>query len=207
MIDLFTAATHNGYRANIALAESGLDYQVHKIVLSQPLPQRLPAFLSANPRGRIPAIMDPDGPGGRTFVHQSGAVMIYVANKVGKMWPKSDAERVSALSWFMFVCSDAAVWNAVMNQMTMGMFPEVNEANTAFAKQQRLMRWLGEANEQLGKTAYLSGRECALPDLALYPIVAQRHAWVEDASLKHLLRWAAEVGARPGVKRGMAESA
>lgn len=207
MIDFYTAGTHNGYRANIALAESGLPYRVHKVVLSAPLPDRGSDFLSATPLGRIPAIIDPDGPGGRTTVSQSGAVMMYIANKSGKLWPKSDADKIVALQWLMHACTDVAPWNAVMNQMTMGMFPEKNDANIAFAKDKRLMRWLGEADARLGQAPYLAGNEVSLPDFALYPIVNQRKAWIEEAGMKNLLRWWATLNNRPGVQKGMAESA
>ena len=211
MIDFYTAGTHNGFRANIALAESGLPYRVHKVNLGAPLPERGAGFLSATPFGRIPAIVDPSGPGATpghpTTVSQSGAVMMYVANKAGKLWPKGDAEKIVALQWLMMACSDAAVWNAVMNQMTMGMFPEKNEANAAFAKDKRLMRWLGEADARLGAAPYLAGGEISLPDFALYPIVNQRKAWVEEAGMKNLMRWWAVLSNRPGVQKGMAESA
>ena len=211
MIDFYTAGTHNGYRANIALAESGLQYRVHKVVLSAPLADRGGDFLSATPLGRIPAIIDPDGPGATpghpTTVSQSGAVMIYVANKSGKLWPRGDADKIVALQWLMHACTDAAPWNAVMNQMSMGMFPEKSDANIAFAKDKRLMRWLGEADARLGYSAYLAGSEISLPDFALYPIVNQRKAWVEEAGMKNLLRWWATLSVRPGVQKGMAESA
>ena len=207
MIELYTAATHNGFRANIALAESGLKYRVIKVALSSPLGERGEDFLAATPHGRIPAIIDPDGPGGRTTVSQSGAVMIYVANKSGKLWPNSDADKITALQWLMHTCTDVAPWNAVMNQMTMGMFPEKNDANIAFAKDKRLMRWLGESEARLGQAAFLAGAEPSLPDYALYPIANQRKAWLEEAGMKNLLRWWAILNNRPGVRKGMAESA
>lgn len=211
MIELYTAGTHNGFRANIALAESGLPYRVIKVVLSAPLPERGTGFLSATPLGRIPALVDPDGPGAQpgkpTTVSQSGAVMMYIANKSGKLWPRSDAAKIVALQWLMHACTDVAPWNAAVNQMTMGMFPEKNDANLAFAKDKRLMRWIGEANARLGAVQYLAGDEISLPDFALYPVVNQRKAWVEEAGMKNLLRWWAILNNRPGVQKGMAESA
>ena len=95
MIELYTAATHNGQRANIALAESGLPYRVHRVTLSTPLPERGADFLAATPYGRIPAIVDPAGPGGRITVSQSGAVMIYVANKSGKLTEDPNPRQIS----------------------------------------------------------------------------------------------------------------
>ena len=211
MITLYTAGTHNGFRANIALAESGLKYSVIKVALASPLSERGADFLSATPLGRIPAIVDTEGPGALpgkpTTVSQSGAVMMYAANKSGKLWPKSDADKITALQWLMHTCSDVAPWNAVMNQMSMGMFPEKNEANIAFAKNKRLMRWLGEADARLGEVQFLVGSEISLPDFALYPIANQRKAWLEEAGMKNLLRWWATLTNRPGVQKGMTESA
>ena len=207
MIELYTAATHTGFRANIALAESGLKYRVIKVALSSPLSERGEDFIAATPQGRIPAMVDPEGPGGRTTVSQSAAVMMYVANKSGKLWPNSDADKITALQWLMHTCTDVAPWNAVMNQMTMGMFPEKNDANSAFAKNKRLMRWLGESDARLGQAAFLAGAEPSLPDFALYPVANQRHAWLEEAGMKNLLRWWAILSNRPGVQKGMAESA
>ena len=206
MIELYTAGTHNGIRANIALAESGLAYRVHKVNLSLPLADRPADFLATTPHGRIPAIVDPDGPGGRITVSQSGAVMIYVANKAGNLWPRDDRERIAALQWFMYACSDAAVWNAVMNQVTMNMLPDGEGKLADTVKGSRLLRWFREADSQLAQTAYLAGATCSLPDFALFPVVNQRRAWIEEAGLKHLGRWVAALGARPGVQKGLAES-
>lgn len=211
MITLYTAGTHNGFRANIALAESGLTYRVVKVALASPLAERGADFLSATALGRIPAIMDSEGPGAQpgkpTTVSQSGAVMMYVANKSGKLWPKSDVDKITALQWLMHTCSDVAPWNAVMNQMTNGMFPEKSDANIAFAKNMRLMRWLREIETRLGDVQFLAGNQISLPDFALYPVANQRKAWLEEAGMKNLLRWWAALTKRPGVQKGMAESA
>ena len=207
MIELYTANTHNGIRANIALAESGLNYRVHKVSLAAPLPERGADFLGATPYGRIPAIIDPHGPGGRVTLSQSGAVMIYVAGRAPHLWPVDERERIAALQWFMYSCSDTAVWNAVMNQVALGMLPDDGGKLSEVVKGSRLLRWFREADSQLDKTAYLAGHECSLADFALFPVVNQRRAWVEEAGLAHLARWVGAVGARPGVQRGLAESA
>jgi GSH-dependent disulfide-bond oxidoreductase len=206
MIEFYTAPTHNGQRANIAMAESGLAYRVHRVVLATPLAERPADFLAATPLGRIPAIVDPDGPGGPISVSQSGAVMMYLAGRAPHLWPADARERITALQWLMHALSDVAVWNAVMNQATMKMLPDDAGTLAPVVKEKRLLRWFGEANAQLGNTAYLSGATCALPDFALYPVVHQRRAWVDEAGLKHLARWADAVGARPAVRRGLAES-
>ena len=206
MIEFYTAGTHNGIRANIALAESGLAYRVHKVTLATPLPERPADFLAATPFGRIPAIVDPDGPGGPIAVSQSGAVMMYVANKAGKLWPDDARQRIVALQWLMHACSDTAVWNAVMNQAAMKMLPDESGALAEAVKSKRLMRWFGEADSQLAKTTYLSGPQCTLPDFALFPVANQRRAWLEESGLRHLTRWLDAMAARPGVQKGLAES-
>ena len=202
MLQLYTAGTHNGIRANIALAESGLPYTVHKLNLSAG-DQRQPDYLEVNPAGRIPALVDPQGPGGNTHISQSGAIMIYAANKSGRMWPSSDAGKIAALQWLMFACTDAAPWSGVYNQ-AMNMMPEKVDANIEYCKQ-RLLRWFGEADAQLGKTEYLAG-EISLADYAAYPVINQRKALVEEAGMKNLLRWWSKVGNRAGVQKGMSES-
>jgi GST-like protein len=202
MLQLYTAGTHNGIRANIALAESGLPYTVHKLNLSAG-DQRRPDYLEVNPAGRIPALVDPQGPGGETRISQSGAIMMYAANKSGKMWPASDAGKIAALQWLMFTCTDAAPWSGVYNQ-AMNMMPEKVDANIEFCKQ-RLLRWFGEAETQLGKTEYLAG-ELSLADYAIFPILNQRKALVEEAGMKNLLRLWSKVGNRPAVQKGLSES-
>ena len=206
MIELYTAGTHNGIRANIALAESGLAYRVHKVDLATPLAERPADFLAATPYGRIPAIVDPDGPGGTIKVSQSGAVMIYIAGKAPQLWPAEARERIVALQWFMHACSDTAVWNAVMNQVALRMLPDESGKLSEAVKSSRLMRWFREADDQLARSAYLSGAQCALPDFALFPVVNQRRAWIEEAGLPNLSRWATAVGARAAVQKGLAES-
>lgn len=202
MLELYTAGTHNGIRANIALAESGLDYKVHKINLSAG-EQRQPGYLAVNPAGRIPALVDPKGPEGMTRLSQSGAIMVYVANKSGRMWPKSDAGKIAALQWLMFACADAAAGGSYYNQ-SLTMMPEKVEANIEYTKQ-RLMRWFGEADVQLSKTQFLAG-EVSLPDFALFPVANQRKALIEEAGLKNVLRWWNQMSARPGVQKGLSES-
>ncbi|HEX4327263.1 MAG TPA: glutathione S-transferase [Burkholderiales bacterium] len=202
MLELYTAGTHNGIRANIALAESGLPYTVHKLNLSAG-DQRRADYLEVNPAGRIPALVDPQGPGGETRISQSGAIMMYAANKSGKMWPASDAGKIAALQWLMFACTDAAPWSGVYNQ-AMNMMPEKVDANIEYCKQ-RLLRWFGEADAQLGKTEYLAG-ELSLADYAIFPIINQRKALVEEAGMKNLLRLWSKVGNRSGVQKGLSES-
>ena len=106
MIDLFTAATMNGRRSAFALAECGLAHRVHRLDLDKG-DQRKPEFLAINSRGTIPAIIDENGPGGTPItVTQSAAIVLYCAEKSGKLMPQDPQRRMEALDWFMHAVSD-----------------------------------------------------------------------------------------------------
>jgi len=97
MIDLYTAATANGHRAAVALEESGLAYRVHKLNLAAG-DQKKPEYLAINPQGAIPAIVDQDGPGGKPLtLAQSGAIVLYLAEKSGRLMPKDPARRAGSV--------------------------------------------------------------------------------------------------------------
>src|SRR5262245_19622683 len=99
MIDLYTAATPNGYKASIALEELGLPYDVHALSFDLK-EQKTPEFLKINPNGRIPAIVDRDN--GDFAVFESGAILIYLAEKTGKLMPQDVKGRSTVLQWLMF---------------------------------------------------------------------------------------------------------
>jgi len=205
MIDLYTAGTQNGHRAALALEESGLPYRAHKLNL-QAGDTRKPEYLAINPGGVIPAIVDQDGPGGKPLaLAQSGAIALYVAEKSGKLLPKDPVRRAQALHWFMHACSDCSMTSGTMFQLA-NAAPEKSPANVDFFEK-RLLGFLKVVEGRLAGREYLAD-EFSVADLALYPIVAQRKAAIEKAgSFPKLLAWAARVGARPGVAKGMQVSA
>ncbi|MBL8488024.1 MAG: glutathione S-transferase family protein [Rhodocyclaceae bacterium] len=201
MIDLYTANTGNGQRAALALEEAGLPYRVHKLDLMAG-DQKGDAFQAVHPAGRIPCIVDPDGPGGPVTLSQSGAILVYVANKSGRLWPEGSADRLAALEWMMFACTDAAPWSGVLFQ-SQHMMPERSTRNEGYI-QDKLFRFLGEANARLVGREYLAGTY-SVADVALYPVVALRRETLGNAGgFANLLDWAARVGARPAIQKGMA---
>ncbi|MBI3709013.1 MAG: glutathione S-transferase N-terminal domain-containing protein, partial [Proteobacteria bacterium] len=114
MIDLYTAATGNGRRAAVMLEECGLPYRAHAVDLAKG-GGKTPDFLKLNPMGAIPVIVDKDGPGGRALtLSQSGAILIYLAEKSGKFLPKDAAKRADALQWLMHVMSDQQPTSSAM---------------------------------------------------------------------------------------------
>jgi len=201
MIELYTAGTANGHRAAIALEESGLAYRAHKLDL-QAGEHRRPEYLRINPAAAIPAIVDDDGPGGKPLaLAQSGAILLYVAEKSGRFLPQDPARRATALQWFMQACSDCAGTSGAIFQLAANA-PEKVPANIEFFEK-RLIGFLRDADARLAGCDYLAD-ELSIADLALYPIVATRKPLIEKhGPLPNLEAWAARMAARPGIAKGM----
>jgi GST-like protein len=201
MIELYTAATGNGQRAAIALEEAGLRYRAHKLDLAKG-EQRSAEYLKINPAGAIPAIVDPEGPGGKPItLAQSGAILLYAAEKSGRFIPTDPARRVEAMQWFMQASTDCGPASGAIF-LASNVVPVKSPENDAFLAQ-RLLKFLGLCDAQLAGKDHLVG-ELSIADLALYPVVLARKALVDKADgLANLRRWAASLAARPGVQRGV----
>ena len=200
MIDLYTAATGNGRRASVMLEECGLPYTVHKLDLSKG-ESKTPEYLKINPAGAIRAIVDHDGPGGRTLtLAQSAAIALYLCEKSGKFLPKDAAKRAVALQWLLHAMSDEAPTSGALFRLNS--LPEKPVAAiTSFEK--RLGDMFTYVNKRLGEVEYLAG-ELSVADFALYPVVAGRKPIVDAVGgLDNLKRWTAALAARPGVTKGM----
>lgn len=204
MIDLYTAPTANGHRAAVILEEAGLAYRVHKLDLMKG-EQRTAEYLAINPAGLIPAIVDYDGPGGKPVtLSQSGAIVLYVAEKVDRFIPSDAQRRAQAYRWFMHACVDCAATSGAIFQLA-NMVPEKSAANVEFFEN-RLLRFLRTCDQHLASAEYLAG-ELSIADFSLYPVYAARKALVERAGdLAHLTRWATLMAARPALAKGMRAS-
>lgn len=197
MIDLYTAATPNGYKASVALEELGLAYTVHAIDLGK-LEQKQPAFLQINPNGRIPAIIDRSADNFAVF--ESGAILIYLAEKTGRLMPHDAKGRSLVLQWLMFQMGGVGPMMGQAN-VFFRYFPEkIQPAIDRYQNESR--RLLEVLNTRLEKAEYLAG-DYSIADMATWPWV-RGHAWAElDVSgLDHLQRWLTEIGERPAVQRG-----
>lgn len=201
MIDLYTWTTSNGDRAAIVLEECGLPYRVHRVDLMRG-EQRTSAFLTINPAGTIPVIVDPHGPDGRPLaLAQSGAIALYLAEKTGRFLPRDPVRRALAIQWLMFAVSDCAPASGMIFFESV-LLPDKSPANLAFAEQ-RMLRFARAADGRLAQDEWLAG-ELSIADLALYPVCAVRRSIIDAAGdLPHLERWMAALAARPGVARGM----
>ena len=198
MIDLYTAATPNGHKVSIALEELGLPYSQRVLELSAN-EQKEPWFLAINPNGRIPAIVDHDE--GDFAVFESGAILIYLAEKTGRLMPQDAKGRSRVLQWLMF-------------QMG-GIGPMMGQANVFYRYfpekiQPAIDRYQGEVRRlfrvldgHLAKNEYLAG-DYSIADIANWAWV-RTHNWsgVTIDDLPHLKRWRDQIRARPAVQRGI----
>ena len=198
MIDLYTAATPNGHKVSIALEELGLPYSLRVLELSAN-EQKEPWFLAINPNGRIPAIVDHDE--GDFAVFESGAILIYLAEKTGRLMPQDAKGRSRVLQWLMF-------------QMG-GIGPMMGQANVFYRYfpekiQPAIDRYQGEVRRlfrvldgHLAKHEYLAG-DYSIADIANWAWV-RTHNWAGVAidDLPNLARWRDRIRARPAVQRGI----
>ena len=201
MIDLHMWGTANGLRASVALAESGLEHRIHKVDLTKG-EQKKPEFLALNPAGQIPVMVDAGGPGGaRLVLAQSGAIVLYVAEKCGKFLPKDGARRAAAQQWFMMGASDIAAASGTLFLLE-NLAPEKSAKNAEFFKD-RLVKMFSLLEQRLSGREFVAD-ELSIADLMLYPNYSLRKPLLDaSGSFANLHRWGALMAARPGVKKGM----
>jgi GST-like protein len=199
MIELFTAATPNGWKISIALEEMGLPYTMRRFALSA-REQKEEWYLQINPNGRIPAIIDHDN--GDFAVFESGAILIYLAEKSGKFLPAEPKARSRVLQWLMFQMSGVG---PMMGQANVFFRYAPEKIPYAIERYQREVRRLFEVMErQLTASEFIAGSNYSIADIALFPWVgAYGWAGVSADGLPQLKRWMDLVGARPAVKAGL----
>lgn len=199
MIDLYTAPTPNGWKASIMLEEIGIPYEVHALRLDQ-LEQKSEKFLRINPNGRIPAIVDRDA--GDFPVFESGAILLYLAEKTGKLLPADAKGRSRAIQWLMFQMGGLGPMQGQANVFFRYAPEKIPFAIERYQKETR--RLYEVLDRRLGEAAYLAG-DYSVADVATWPWVTL-HGWagVELDGLEHLQRWVKQVGERPAVQRGRA---
>ena len=199
MIELYTAATPNGWKASITLEELELPYEVHAIDLSSG-EQKKPWFTAINPNGRIPAIVDRGN--GDFAVFESGAIMIYLAEKAGRLLPTDEKGRSRVMQWLMFQMGGLGPMMGQANVFNR-YFPEkIPAAIDRYLRESR--RLLEVLDGHLADNEYLAG-DYSIADIANWSW-AHIHDWpgVDVEDLDHLQRWMDAVGARPAVQRGRA---
>ena len=204
MIELYTWTTPNGRKASVMLEECGLAYKVHKIDIGKG-DQFKPEFLAVNPNGKIPAIVDNDGPGGKPIsVFESGAILIYLAEKTGsKLLPADPRQRYATLQWLMFQMGGVGPMFGQAHHFIRFAPEKVPYGIERYSKETR--RLYAVLDKRLGESAYLAGDFYSIADIATYPWVA-RHEYheVNLADFPNVKRWFDAISARPAVAKGMA---
>lgn len=198
MIDLYTAATPNGHKVSIALEEMGLPYTLKVLELSKN-EQKEPWFLAINPNGRIPAIVDHGADDLAVF--ESGAILVYLAEKTGLFMPQDVAGRSRVMQWLMFQMGGVGPMMGQAN-VFYRYFPEkIQPAIDRYqGESKRLLRVL---DTQLSRNEYLAG-DYSIADMANFAW-ARTHRWsgVDIDDLPHLQRWLSQIRQRPAVERGL----
>jgi GSH-dependent disulfide-bond oxidoreductase len=201
MIELYTWGTPNGKKASVMLEEVGLPYTLHAINIGKG-DQFTPDYVAINPNSKIPAIVDLDGPGGRPIkVFESGAILVYLAEKTGKLLSTEPRARMEALEWLMFQMGGVGPMFGQAHHFLRQAPEQIAYAQERYVKEVR--RLYGVMDRRLGEADYLASAY-SIADVATYPWVA-RHTWhkVELPEFPHVERWFNAITARPAVARGM----
>ena len=199
MIELFTSPTPNGWKVSITLEEMGLPYQVRPIDLGKN-EQKEEWFLQINPNGRIPAIIDHDNEDFAVF--ESGAIMVYLAERSGKLMPSEQKARLRVLQWLMFQMGGVG---PMMGQANVFYRYAPEKIEYAIQRYQKESRRLFEVLErQLTHHEFLAG-DYSIADIANWSWV-HTYAWSGSSieGLPHLARWLETIGQRPAVQKGKA---
>jgi GST-like protein len=201
-IQLYTWGTPNGRKISIALEELGLAYEVHPIDITKDQ-QFDPAFLKISPNNKIPALVDPEGPGGKPIaLFESGAILIWLADKTGKLLARDGAARYEALQWLMWQMGGFGPMLGQAHHFLRFAKEHVPYAKDRYANETR--RLYGVLDKRLAEAEFLAGEAYSVADIATYPWAA-RHEWqqVALADFPHVKRWFDALGARPAVAKGM----
>jgi len=200
-IALYTWSTPNGYKVSIALEELGLPYTVHPVNITQD-EQFAPEFLKISPNNKIPAILDPEGPGGEPLaLFESGAILLYLAEKTGRLMPSEPRAHWTAMQWLMWQMGGFGPMLGQAHHFLRFAKEDVPYAKNRYAGETR--RLYGVLDKRLGEAEWLAGADYSMADIATFPW-AGRHEWqqIDLADFPNVKRWFDAMAARPAVQRG-----
>jgi GSH-dependent disulfide-bond oxidoreductase len=206
MIDLYALTSPNVQKIYIMLEETKLPYKEHFVDVWKG-EQYNPDFIKINPNSKIPAIVDHDGPGGKPYtVFESGAILLYLAEKTGKFMPKDMAKKYEALQWLMFQLTNIG---PMFGQFVhFKLFAPKDSAYSMTRYQTEVKRLYEVLEKRLAHSAYLGGNEYSLADIATFPWTrmhdTQGVKWEDNP---HLARWFKSIDERPAVKAALAKIA
>lgn len=197
MIDLYTWTTPNGRKISIMLEETGLPYKTIPVDLTKD-EQQDPKFLEISPGGMIPAIVDHDE---NMTLMESGAILIYLAEKTGKFLSSNKLERARTIEWLMYQMGNVGPMLGQVHH-----FVKFNPDVSVYSSKRysdKAVHLYGVLDKRLGESPYLAGNEYTIADIATWPWIS-RFEWQEMdlAAYENLCRWYREIAERPAVQRG-----
>lgn len=202
VIQLYSLPTPNGIKVSAMLEETGLAYEPHLVDFGAN-DQTTPEFLSLNPNNKIPAILDPNGPGGTPLaLFESGAILVYLAEKSGKFLPKDASGRYETLQWLMFQMGGFGPMLGQAHHFRRFAPEQIPYAVERYSKEAK--RLYGVLDKRLAEVEYVAG-DYSIADMALYPWT-QRADWQGidiAAEFPNVKRWADSLASRPAVQKGM----
>ena len=202
MIDLYTWSTPNGHKAQIMLEETGLEYRLHPVNLQEG-EQHAPEYLAISPGGKIPAIIDHDGPGGEELpIFESGAILLYLAEKSGRLLPADPRGRWQALEWLMFQMGGVGPMlgqAGYFRNRAPEAIPSVIERFTSEAG-----HLYGVVDRRLADREFLAD-DYSIADIACFPwLRVFERLGIDIGDFPAVSRWLGAIAARPAVQRGLA---
>lgn len=200
MIDLYALTSPNVQKVFLMLEECALPYNTIKVDVWRG-DQFKPEFLKINPMAKVPAIVDHDGPGGKPYtVFESGAILMYLADKTGKFLPADPRARYDVVQWLMMQMANVGPMFGQYVHFRMFAPPGNDYSASRYATQMR--RIYDVIEKRLGEAPYLGGNEYSIADIATFPWTRNHEAWgVKDADNPNLARWFKTISERPAVKK------
>ena len=206
MIDVYSWATPNGHKVHIMLEECGYrlgkDWLVHPIDIGAG-DQFEPDFLKISPNNKIPAIVDPNGPDGKSIsIFESGAILLYLAAKTGKFLPKSTRAKYDVLQWLMFQMGGLGPMLGQNHHFRLYAPEKMEYAINRYTNEAK--RLYGVLDQQLSKHPYIAGKAYSIADIAIFPWTRNwKNQGIEIDEFPHFKKWFEKVSARPAVRRGV----
>jgi len=202
MIAVYSWATPNGHKVHIMLEECGLPYRTVAVDIGAG-DQFKPEFLGVSPNNKIPAIVDPDGPGGEPIsLFESGAILLYLAAKTGSYLPDDLRARYEVLQWLMFQMAGVGPMLGQAHHFRIYAPEKIPYAIDRYTNEAR--RLYGVMDKRLAKSRYIGGAEYTIADIAVFPwLRSWKNQGIDWNDFPHLKGWFDEIAARPAVKRGV----
>jgi GST-like protein len=202
-IQVWTWPTPNGHKVHILLEELGLPYEVVPVAIGKG-DQFKPEFLAITPNHRIPAVVDPEGPGGKPLqLFESGAILVYLAEKANSaLWPTDPATRATCLQWVMFQMGGVGPmfgqYNHFANYATEKLPYAIERYTNEVARLHRVL------DKRLSQSPYLAGPDYTIADVCTFPWIRNpERRGIELAHYPNVQRWHDAIAARPAVRRGV----